>query len=162
MPSTYSRTQIALHWTVALLVLAQFLNSDAIGSAWRAVRQRAETVPSGPLVTAHVVAGIAILLLAVWRITLRLRRGAPPPPAEEPRALRIVAAATHGSLYLLLLLVPLSGMTAWFGNVGAAGDVHEALKTLLLLAVALHVVGALYQAFVLRSDVMRRMVPPRG
>jgi cytochrome b561 len=53
-------------------------------------------------------------------------------------------------------------MSAWFGHVGAAGNVHEALKTLLLLAVALHVVGALYQAFVLRSDVMRRMVPPRG
>lgn len=160
MRQGYSPTQIALHWTVALLVLAQFVNDDAIGAAWRALARGAAEVPGGFLVTAHVAGGIAILAFALWRIGLRLTRGTPPAPPEEPRVLRIVAALTHGALYLLLLLVPLSGLAAWFGSVREAAGAHETLKTLLMLAVFLHVAGALFQQFVLRSDVVARMVRP--
>lgn len=158
MPKGYSSTQIALHWIVALLVLVQFLNTDAIGAAWHAVRRGLDVVPGGLLVTAHVIGGIAILTFAIWRIALRLTRGAPPPPADDPRTLRYAAAATHGLLYLLLLLVPLSGLAAWFGGVAPAGEAHEILKTLLLVVVLLHIAGALYQRFVLRSEVLQRMV----
>ncbi len=108
MPKGYSISQIRLHWLVAVLVLAQFLNEDAIGAAWRAFRRGAAEIPGGPLVLAHVWGGVAILGFVLWRITLRLTRGAPPLPPEEPRMLRIVAAATHGTLYLLLLLVPVN------------------------------------------------------
>lgn len=160
MPLGYSRTQIALHWTIAVLVLAQFLNDDAIGAAWRALRRGTEAA-GGALVTAHVVVGIAILALVVWRIALRLNRGAPPPPADEPRPLQIVAAATHGTLYLLLLAVPLTGIAAWFGGIGPAAGLHGMLKTALMLLVVLHIAGALYQRFVLKSDVVTRMLSPR-
>ena len=56
----YSLAQISLHWIVALLVLAQFLNDEAIGAAWRAIRRGEAAIPGGFLVTAHVVVGIAI------------------------------------------------------------------------------------------------------
>lgn len=157
MPDRFSPAQIVLHWLVALLVLAQFLNDSAIGQAFRATMRGEAEIPGGFAATAHVVAGIAILAFTVWRIVLRLTRGAPPAPAEEPRALRVAAAATHGTLYLLLLLLPLSGLVAWFGAVGPAAAAHEALKTALLAVIALHVAGALYQRFVLRSDVLARM-----
>ena len=39
MPERYTRAQIVLHWLVALLVLAQYLNNGAIGSAWSAIRR---------------------------------------------------------------------------------------------------------------------------
>lgn len=161
MPTGYSRTQIALHWTIALLVLLQFLNDDAIGAAWRALRRGTEPA-GGALATAHVVAGIAILVLAVWRIALRLTRGAPPPPAEEARPLRIVAAATHGTLYLLLLAVPLTGLAAWFGGIRPAAGLHETLKTVLMLLIFLHIAGALFQRFVLKTDVVTRMIRPQA
>ncbi len=160
MSSGHSRTRIALHWLVAGLVLVQFLDDGAIGSAWRAIRRGAETVPGGLLVTAHIVAGISVLAFALWRIALRFRSGAPPPPSEEPRALRIVAAATHGALYLLLLVVPLSGLAAWYGGVAKAGDIHELLTTLLMWLIFLHIAGALYQHFILRSQVVVRMLRP--
>lgn len=162
MPARFTPTQIALHWLTALLVLAQFLNDSAIGRAFRATMRGAAEIPGGWLVTAHVLAGLAIFAFALWRIVLRVKRGAPPAPAEEPRPLRFVAAATHGLLYLLLLLLPLTGLVAWFGAVGPAAGAHEVLTTVLLAAVGLHVAGALYQRFVLRSGVAARMLPARG
>ena len=159
MPVNYAPFQIILHWLVAVLVLAQYLNDSAIGRVFRAA-MRGAPEPSGTAAMAHVVVGVAILALALARIALRLTHGAPPAPAEEPRILRAVAAATHGVLYLLLLLLPLSGLVAWYGGIRAAAEAHEFLKTLLLLAVVLHVAGALYQQFVLRSGVVARMLRP--
>ncbi|MFO1209390.1 MAG: cytochrome b/b6 domain-containing protein [Amaricoccus sp.] len=156
---SFSLPQILLHWIVALLVLLQFLNDDAVGRALRALRR--DGTPPGFLASAHVYVGIAILALALWRLALRRTRGAPPPPADEPPLLRLAAAATHALLYLLLLALPLSGLAAWYGGVRPAAGLHETLKPVLLGVVALHVAGALYQAFVLRSDVVARMVRVR-
>ena len=160
MHQGYSRTQIALHWTIAVLILAQFLNDDAIGTAWRAVRRGTEAAGGVPA-TVHLLAGIAILALVIWRIALRLTRGAPPPPAEESRPLRIAAAATHGTLYLLLLALPLTGLAAWYGGIGPAAGLHETLKTVLMLLIFLHIGGALFQQFVLKSGVVARMLRPQ-
>ena len=159
MERGFSLSQILLHWIVALLVLAQYLNDDAIGAAWRAVRRGSE-VPGGVLATAHVVVGCAILVLVAWRIGLRLTRGAPTPPDDEPLLLRAVSATTHLLLYALLLVLPLSGLAAWFGGIGGAIGVHRLMESLLLPLVGLHVCGALYQALVLRSDVVARMIRP--
>jgi cytochrome b561 len=160
MPRGFSLPQILLHWIVAVLVLLQYLNDDAIGAAWRTLRRGAEEVPGGFLVTAHVVVGSAILVFVVWRIGLRLARGVPPPPDDEPLLLRAAAAATHLLLYALLLLLPLSGLAAWFGGFGGAIDLHRLMTTLLLSLVAVHLGGALYQRFVLRSHVLGRIVRP--
>jgi cytochrome b561 len=156
---TYSLPQILLHWIVALLVLAQILNDDAIARAFRALRRDPDAVP-GALAQAHVWIGVAILLLVLWRLVLRLVRGAPPPPADEPAVLRFVAAATHLLLYGILLALTFSGIAAWFGGVRPAAGLHETLKLPLLALVALHVAGAFYQQFVRRSGVFARMLSP--
>lgn len=161
MPTRFSTIQVALHWLTALVVLAQFLNDDAIADAFRATMQGAANIAESPLATAHVIGGLAVLAFAVWRIGLRILRGAPAAPAGEPRLLSRVAAATHGLLYLLLLLLPLTGLAAWVWEIGTAGGLHEILTTALLVLVGLHVAGALYQQLVLRSDVLARMLPKR-
>jgi len=158
-PKGYSRAQIALHWIVAVLIVPQFVLHDGIAAAWDKVEDGI-AVGFDPLVAGHVIGGIAILALAIWRLALRARRGAPPPPEAEHPALKLVAKATHGGLYLLLVLMPVSGLAAWFGGVEPAAEAHETMKVVLLALVALHVVGALYQQFVLKTNLMERMKRP--
>lgn len=152
----YSRAQIALHWIVALLIVPQFVLHDAMSEAWDRVEDGLE-VTFDPLVAAHVFGGLAVLALVLWRLVLRARRAAPPPPEAEHPALKLVAKAVHGGLYLVALLLPVSGAAAWFGGIEAAAEGHEVLKALLLALVALHVAGALYHQFVLRTNIMDRM-----
>lgn len=158
-PKGYTRLQIILHWLIFVLIVLQFVLHEPMSDAWRALRRGTE-IPFNPLVAQHVFTGLLVLVLAVLRLGVKARRGAPPLPADEPKALKIAAHVTHLSLYALMILVPLSGAVAWFGDVRAAGQGHEVLKTLLLLAVVLHIAGALYQRFVLKSDIMTRMVKP--
>lgn len=158
----YSPTQVALHWIVVVLVTFQFVAHDGIEDAWRAVVSDGQVAgdPS-PVAYLHIGAGSLILVLALVRIYLRLTRGAPSPPADEPRILQIIAEAVHGSIYLLLLLLPVTGLVAWFLVVELAGEIHEWLQTFLLLAIALHVGGALFQHVIRRSDVLMRMFKPQ-
>ena len=156
-PTGYSRPQIRLHWIVALLIVPQFVLHDGISAAWRALGQGQELPALDPLVPLHVLGGVLIAALVLWRIVLRSRRAAPALPEAEHPALKFAAKLTHAGLYALLLGLPLSGAAAWFGGVRAAGDAHEVMKTLLLALVALHVVGALYHQFVLKDGLMQRM-----
>jgi len=159
-PLGYTRTQIALHWLVFLLIAAQFVLHDAISEAWEAV-EHGTPVAFDPLVAQHVFTGLLILLLVIFRIVLKRKHGAPALPENEPKWMKIAAHGTHYTLYLLMVLLPVSGAVAWFGGVEAAAEGHEAMKTLLLLLVLLHVGGALYQHFVLKSNVLARMRKPQ-
>lgn len=158
MPSHYSRAQIALHWVVFLMIAFQFIASDAMSQAWRAVVKGQET-GFDPLVAAHVFVGGGVLLLVLWRLVLRLSRGVPPLPKEEPPVMKMIAHLTHWTLYALMIVTPISGAMAWFGGVKPAAEAHEVLKTLLMILIGLHVAGALYHQFVLKTNIMARMKP---
>ncbi|WP_415183797.1 cytochrome b/b6 domain-containing protein, partial [Phaeovulum sp.] len=95
-----------------------------------------------------------------WRLALRARRGAPPPPAEEAPSLQMVAMATHGLLYMVLIAMVISGGMAWFGGIKQAASTHELMKLALLLLIGLHIVGALYHQVVLKTNIMMRMKRP--
>lgn len=157
----YSPAQVALHWIVVALVALQFVAHEGVETWWRAF-MRGEPPPadSAPLAYMHVGAGILVLMAALARVYLRATRGAPPPPADEPRALQFLAEAVHGLIYVLLFVLPLSGAVAWFLGVRPAGAVHSLLTNVLLAAIALHVAGALFQHFVRRSSVLMRMFRP--
>jgi len=159
-PAGYSRLQIALHWVAALLILQQYLFHDAISKAWEAMG-RGIAVAFDPMVMAHVAGGALVLLAVVWRLSIRVRRGAPPVEGDSA-VQRLVAGLTHLGLYALMVLMPVSGAMAWFGGVEAAAAGHNLLKVLLLALIALHVAGALYHQFILHDGVMNRMRRPRG
>ena len=108
--------QILLHWIVALLVLAQILNDDAIGRAFRALRRDPAAVPDA-LAQAHVWIGVTILLLVVWRLGLRFTRGAPPPPADEPAVSASSPSRPTSSSTASSSPCTLSGIAAWFGGI---------------------------------------------
>lgn len=159
MAKGYSATQILLHWIIAVLIGAQFLFNDPVGSAFRQL-MRGTVPPFSWVVWAHIAAGIVILGLVIWRLALRVRRGAPPPPEGGPALLDLGATLAHWALYALMVLIPVSGLVAWFGGVGAAGEAHEVLTNLLLALVGLHVAAALWHQFGLKDNLLLRMMRP--
>ncbi|MVA82544.1 cytochrome B [Agrobacterium vitis] len=159
--SGYSRLQVGLHWAVVILVAFQFLAHNAIEAAWSAHPNGG--VPSqraAVLVYMHIAGGLLILALALCRICLRITRGAPEPPTDEPRIMKIISETVHGLIYVMLLSLPISGAVAWFFNVALAAIIHEYMQALLLALIAAHIAGALFQHLIRRSDVMMRMFAP--
>lgn len=170
----YTRTAIALHWLIAVLVFC----------GW-GLGQYMHDLPASPtkveLVSWHKWIGVTVFLLALARGAWRATHVPPPLPASTPPWQARAARASHLLFYVLLLAMPLSGwlmssakgfQTVWFGLVPipdlldknkALGellaDVHESLAWTLAALVALHVVAALKHHFVDHDVVLRRMLP---
>lgn len=159
-PAGYSRLQIALHWLVLALIAQQYLFHDAISAAWDRTAEGLVAV-FDPLVLAHVAGGGLIVLITIWRLTLRARRGVPP-VIDNGKGQAFLARLTHVGLYALMILMPVSGSIAWFGGGEAAARGHDVLKIVLLALVALHVAGALYHQLILRDGTLARMRRARG
>jgi len=158
-PTAYSPWQIRLHWLATILIVLQVILHEPIADAWKALGEGG-TAEFSLAVAGHVAGGILVALSALWRIGLRARRGAPPPPASTPAPVRLASGLVHAGLYGLMLLMPLSGAAAWFGGVETAAAVHGALVPVLLGLVALHVVASLWHHFWLRDGLMARMLRP--
>ncbi len=155
-PMSYSRTQIVLHWAVAALVLFQIFLHDGIVAAWTG--RMDGSLANEPTPDVHIIAGVLIFVLVAWRLALRLRRGVPALPADEPAALKVVATGTHVLFYVLLLAMPLSGAAAWFLGAEPAALAHSTARFVLIPLLVLHVLAALAQHFWFRTNVLRRML----
>lgn len=153
-PETYSRTQIALHWLIAVLVIYQLVLHEGIEQAHRAM-SRGQDVGMWNI---HVIVGLAVLALVIVRLILRLTRGTPPAPTSEPAPLRILASATHWIFYILLFMLPFSGSAAWFFGAAPAANAHVIAKNVLIALILLHVAGALAHQFYFKTNVLKRMV----
>jgi cytochrome b561 len=154
MTPTYSRTRIRLHWLTAALVVAQFVFHESIAEAWDLIEDGL-TPAFDPLVLAHVIGGVLVLVLVIWRLVLRARDGNP--PAEGSPLVQKAAHWGHIALYAVLVALGLSGGAAWFGGIDAAAELHETLKPVLLLLVAGHAAAALWHQFFLKDGTLSRM-----
>lgn len=159
-PTGYSARQIRLHWLVTILIVAQFVLHEPMSEAWDMIED-GQTPAFNWLVLSHVFGGVLVLVFALWRLVLRQTRGVPDAPAEEPAALRLAAHLGHLALYALMILMPLSGMAAWFGGIEAAAEGHEVMKVALLALVAVHVLAALWHQFWLKDGLLLRMKRPQ-
>ncbi len=177
LPTTvpeYTRTAIALHWLIALLIFSLF----PLGIYMH-------DLPFSParlkLYSYHKWLGVTVFMLAIARLAWRMRHPVPPPPLSMPAWQRIAATATHHLLYALLILVPISGwlmssakgfQTVYLGIIPlpdmlskdkALGDalliVHQALNFTLAALVVTHLGAALKHYFVDRDEVLGRMIP---
>ena len=160
----YSISQITLHWVIAiLLVINSFFSGEGMGQAWRSYeRGNDATGLSGFVPQAHLWIGIAVLVFALYRLYLRQTRGVPEAPAEESTVLRMAAHVTHILLYALMILIPVTGLAVYYGGIEVAGGIHEFLRLPLIALVLLHVGGALYQRFILKTNVLTRIVRPEA
>lgn len=157
MSPAYTRLQITLHWIVVALIAFNFLSGDAMSEGYRRAVD-AGTV-GGP--TPHAISGVLVLLLMVARMVIKARRGgAPTPLPGTTPAMHRAANIGHLAIYALVLLTALSGMLAWGADIRPFAEVHEVLKTILMVTLIGHVAFALYHQFVKKDGSLMRMVRP--
>lgn len=164
-----------LHWLIFVLVacalaLIYLHGWSPKGSALRANAK-----------WAHMQFGIAILLIMLPRLLIRARGGAAPlitPP--PPRWQAVIAKIVHVTLYALLFVTPLLGITAMVikghawdflgiplphlaapqrGLSHQIQEIHETFGNVLMYLAAAHALIALFHHFVQRDDTLRRMLP---
>jgi cytochrome b561 len=155
----YSARQIALHWIVFVLVAFQFVMGDNMTHLFRAAHGGRPTDVGSIWAPVHIAVGIAILASMLWRLMLRRTVGAPPAAKQHP-ALQALAAAVHVGLYVDLIGAALVGIAAYFWLPELAGLHRLMVRPILIVLFALHVVGALWHWFVVRDNVMARMMRP--
>jgi cytochrome b561 len=156
----YATAIIVLHWTIVLLILVQLLTADGMEEFFRGADDSgvAPGFPGPSTALIHASVGATILILMLTRFVLRMKTHVPPPPSDLPIVLQFVARATHYGLYVTLVFLPLTGVTALLIT-PEAGDAHEALKTVLYVLAGAHILGALTHLLILRDGVFWRMVP---
>lgn len=159
-PTGYTAAQIVLHWVIVLLVLFQLVFGEDMGRAFRAV-QTGEAMDGGTALSAdlHLWVGVAVLVFAAIRLVTRLGYGAPPAPAGTSPLQARLADAMHWLFYVLLFVVPVSGLVAWFVT-PAVGELHELSKPAFIVLILGHAGAALYHQFVVKDGVLRRMLVP--
>src|ERR1700710_2171471 len=94
----FTPPQRLLHWLMAVCILAMLFIGVGMVST---ITQRYLT-----LVSIHKPLGIAILVLALLRLGLRLRYGAPPLPADLPEPVKLAALLSHLLFYVLMIVLP--------------------------------------------------------
>ncbi len=169
----FGRMTRMLHWIMAIGILGTFVLGAyvarmqvGLGNLW--------------LFGLHKTIGISLLALALCR--LGWHRLYPPPeplPGPPPWQMRL-ARHTHRALYVLMLVVPLSGWAyasatgldvLIFNRITVPGIapvseawenglllVHRILTWTLIALVCLHVAGALKRSFVDRDGTLSRMI----
>jgi len=156
----FSGLQIALHWTIAALVLFQLVFGESMTATVDAAEDGVAASASDQLLAQlHYWAGLSILLLVAVRIAVRLRRGAPAPTASG--GVGQLARLIHALFYVLLVAVPVSGLLGYYLG-DPWGELHTWGKPVFIVLVAVHVAAALFHQFWVKDDTLRRMLVSDG
>jgi len=165
--------QRLLHWLMAVCILAMLFIGVGMVST---------IMPKYvPLLATHKTLGIVILVLALIRLGVRARYGAPPLPADLPVPMKLAARLSHYALYAIMIGMPLIGwgmLSAGGYPIVLYGNIHlpailpqsAALHALLWNAhfylafaffalILLHLAAALFHALVRRDGVFESMAP---
>jgi cytochrome b561 len=186
IPQRYTKTAIALHWLIALGVIAN------VTLAWVWPHLADESVR--PAIDTHKSIGITVLGLALLRLLWRLTHKPPALPTGYARWEVTASHITHWLLYLLIFAMPLTGWimdSAWkdagthpmflFGlfewpRLGFVmhldpalrehmhslfGDLHEWFSYLLYALFAAHLGGALKHQWLDGAPELQRMMAGR-
>ncbi len=170
----YNSVAIGLHWLVFALILANWL----LGSYMVDLSLSPQKLK---FFSWHKWIGVSVFLIAVFRASWRLTHPAPNLPASMLAWQRIAAGASHLLLYLLIMIIPLSGWlyssatgvpTVYLGWIQLPDLVqkdklladflklaHISLNLTLFVIVCLHIVASLKHHFHDRDDVLVRMLP---
>jgi cytochrome b561 len=175
MRPRYSPALRRLHWLMSLLVAVAYLLNEQRGLFPRGSAPRAAMVPG------HFWTGLSILLLAAWRLRLRLRDGAPPVTPVLAAWNAWAGRLLHVALYLFFVVQPLLGLaTAWsdgkavllpFTDLALPAllpenealahrleDLHGTIGELFYWVIGAHVAAALWHHLLRRDDTLRRML----
>ncbi|AUT60435.1 MULTISPECIES: cytochrome b [Paraburkholderia] len=173
--SSYTSTAIALHWLIALLIVCGF----ALG--WVMTDIPGFTPTKLKYFSWHKWIGVTVFALVIIRILWRATHATPPMPSHMPKWQRGIAHLTHFLLYVLMVVIPVSGYlyssaanvpVVYLGLVPlprliapdphlkeVLKSVHIALNYTLLVLVVLHVLAALKHQILDRDGLLSRMIP---
>ena len=158
-PVNYSKTHIALHWLVAILIACQLIGGGSMTAAFDGFIENTSISNFDFLLSRlHILSGITIWLFAAWRLYLRFTRGVSAHPEGQSKVLTILANIIHIVLYGSLLIFPITGSLAWFLGNEMIGDWHSWARYVILPPVFLHIVGGLVQHYYYKSNVLKRMM----
>jgi cytochrome b561 len=165
--------QRSLHWLMAVCILAMlFIGAGMVSTI----------MPKYvPLLATHKTLGITILVLALIRLGVRARYGAPPLPVDLPEPMRLAAHLSHYALYALMIGMPLIGWAmlsagaypvVLYGGVRLPAilpqsaelhallwNAHFYLAFAFFALVLMHLAAALFHALVRRDGVFESMAP---
>ncbi len=177
----YSPVAKTFHWLTVFLVLFQFVVAAIMGGF--------DTFSLGTRLTGYMLhksVGMCLLVLTIIRLDWRAKHPAPPLPASMPLWEKRLSIWVHGALYILLLLMPLSGWILISTNIHGipffylfeiptlpfildsslapfwidhAGEIHGTLGSILGTLIILHIGAALWHHFVKRDAILLRMAP---
>jgi cytochrome b561 len=169
----FTPLQRTLHWLMAICILAMLFIGVGMGS----------TVASEylTLVNIHKPLGILILILALVRLVVRLRYGAPPLPLDLPEPMKLAAYLSHYALYALMIAMPLIGWAmlsaaeypvviwpgAWLPQIlpldpslhTLLWNAHFYLAFLFFALILMHLAAGLFHALIRRDGVFDAMGP---
>jgi len=179
----YDRITRALHWIIAVAILGTLV-LGLIMTRLPATSE-AEVARVFRAYSVHKTLGVLILALACFRLVWTLGHSGPGPLHPERRVETFLARLVHAALWGAMFLLPLSG---WLHHSAAPGfapilwpfgqslpfvlpdegwalifrSIHATAGWLLIVALALHVAGALKHALVDRDATLARMVRGTG
>jgi cytochrome b561 len=172
----YGTARRVMHWTMAILILPMLVVGMAmIQPGWpRAVQNT--------MFILHKNIGSLLLLLIVLRVIIARRNPGDPLPDSLSVWQRRAAHASHGLLYVLMLVMPLSGYIRVRAGgfpiealdrlglptlvpksetlAATAKTVHELGAYAIAALLALHIAAALHHALILRDGTWSRIWPP--
>jgi cytochrome b561 len=107
-PRQYSSVAITLHWLIALAIICNLGIGLFIVEAGARNPAKATPAISG-FFKLHLLLGLAVLILSVFRLAWRLSHRVPELPPMNP-LLRVAAHVTHVALYVGMIAVPVVGL----------------------------------------------------
>jgi cytochrome b561 len=174
-PAGYTRTAVALHWLIALLIICGF----ALGWVMTDIPGFTPTKPK--YFSWHKWIGVTVFALAIVRVLWRATHVPPRLPADMPAVQRIGAHAVHVLLYVLMLAIPVTGYlyssasnvpVVYLGIVPLPRlidpdpvlketfkTLHVILNYVLLSLVVLHVLAVVKHQVLDRDGLLSRMLP---
>jgi cytochrome b561 len=174
-PASYNLIDKTLHWAMALVIVGMLIS----GLVMEDVQPLALKFQ---VIQLHKSFGLLVLALAFTRVFWRFTNPTPRLPVGTPLWQKAAAHGTHLAMYGLMFVMPFSG---WLmsdakgyhpnffglpvpvlgevdrvaGNV--LGEIHEYGAYLLMALIATHVGAALFHHFIMKDDILARMLPAR-
>jgi cytochrome b561 len=184
----YTRVAIALHWSIALAVVALSITGLWMVDAIKQPESRATAFQTYQL---HKSLGLTVLVLTGLRLIWRLTHPAPPLPVGMTSFERAAAKATHILFYAMMIAIPVAGWAmvsaskfglptivfglfewphiSWIVGLddkasaeALAKVAHKYMGYGLAALLILHVGAALKHHFINRDNVLARMLPGLG
>lgn len=183
----YHRVAIWLHWSIAILIIANIALALFMDGEW--IKNIPTDIRFG-MYQWHKTFGLFVLLLSLFRVAWRLTHRPPPLPEAMPKLEKIAAHVGHLLLYGFMIFVPFTGWlmvsastlgipTLLFGIIPwphlpiksmlanqadfarDMSELHGFLAYSMLALLSVHIAAALRHYFWLKDGILQRMLPNR-